>query len=74
VTTAAFLNNTALPATSVSQTILNNLAEPAGPLPKTDQNFFIYMQMAELGTEELAVDDFTIFLLTLFLSDSASKL
>jgi len=51
-------------ATSVSQTILNNLAEPAGPLSKTDQNFFIYMP-AELGTSESAVDDFAIFLLSI---------
>jgi len=65
-TTAAFFNAATLPATSVSQTILKNLAEPAGPLSKTDQNFFIYMRMAELGTsEESAVDDFAIFLLSM---------
>jgi len=63
-TTAAFFNTATLPATSVSQTILNNLVEAAGPLSKTDQNFFIYMRMAELGTsEESAVDDFAMFLL-----------
>ena len=48
-TTAAFFNIATLPATTVSQTILNNLTEPAGPLSKTDQNFLYTCRWLSLG-------------------------
>lgn len=57
-TTASFFDTTDLPAPPVfeTETILNNLEEPNGPLSKPDRNFFQYLQMA--GSEESAGHDF----------------
>ena len=64
--TTAFFNTVDLPETSVSETILNNLQEPAGPLSKIERKFFQLMEDVEyLGTEAATVNDFAVFLLSL---------
>jgi len=65
-TTTAFFNTVDLPETSVSETILNNLQEPAGPLSKIERKFFQLMADVEYPCAEVAaVNDFAVFLLSL---------
>jgi hypothetical protein len=66
-TTFEFFNTRNLPVAHVSETILNNFQQPDGPLSKMDRKFFQYMEAAENpGAEDSAVNDFVVFLLSLF--------
>jgi hypothetical protein len=65
-TTVTFFNTADLPEVSVPETILNNLQEPDAPLPKLEQKFFQYMQVAERAVPERPTpSDFIVFLLNL---------
>jgi hypothetical protein len=73
-TAAAFFKTTDLPEASVSETILDDLQEPDGPLSKTDRKFFQYMQVAERAGFEPVTSDFTVFLLSLLDYDHDARL
>jgi len=73
-TPAAFFQSTDLPELFVSETILDNLQEPDGPLSKTDRKFFQYMQVAERAGFEPVTSDYTVFLLSLLDYDHDTRL
>ncbi|KAM6499421.1 hypothetical protein JOM56_004929 [Amanita muscaria] len=72
---ATFFNTPELPAATVSETILNNLDRPDGPLSKNDRHFFQYLKEAEGANSEdsSAVDDFTAFLLRMLDYDNGGR-
>jgi hypothetical protein len=73
VDAATFFGNANLPLPSVSPVILNHVRMSAGPLTKTDWQFFQYLRHASTG-EEARVDDFAPFILRLLGYDDSERL
>jgi hypothetical protein len=72
---AAFFNTTQLPATQVSETILNNLEKPNQPLPKDDRLFFRYLGLVEKPqSPESHADDFAAFILRILNYDDQDRI
>jgi hypothetical protein len=69
VDAATFFGNASLPPPSVSPVILNHIRMPAGPLAKTDWQFFQYLRHASTR-----VDDFAAFILRLLGYDDSERL
>ena len=71
---AAFFNNPELPPPVVSETILNNMNRPDGPLTKDDRLFFQYMGLVQNSrSPESHVDDFAAFVLHILNYDSDDR-
>jgi hypothetical protein len=71
-TTVSFFNTADLPLPPVSETILNNLEEPSGPMSQSDRKFFQYLRLAV--SEDPAIHDFAAFLLNLLAYDCDDRL
>ena len=71
---AAFFNNPQLHPPVVSETILNNMNKPDGPLTKDDRLFFQYMGLVENPrSPESRVDDFAAFVLHILNYDDEDR-
>ncbi|KDR77996.1 hypothetical protein GALMADRAFT_266547 [Galerina marginata CBS 339.88] len=74
VNTTQFFGSPELPPAPVSQTILNNLEEPNGPLDTDERLFFKYMGHAEEEDSESSMNDFASHLLRLLHYDDVAHL
>ncbi|PPR05272.1 hypothetical protein CVT26_011437 [Gymnopilus dilepis] len=73
--TEEFFNTAQLPATQVSETILNNVEMPDHPLPKDDRLFFRYLKRVHTsGPPESRVNDFAAFILRLLDYDGQDRI
>jgi uncharacterized protein YlaN (UPF0358 family) len=64
-----------LPPPSASDTILNNVDKPDGPLSKDDRQFFQYMKLVEMqGYSESRVADFAASILRMLNYDDGNQL
>ena len=71
---ATFFDNANVPLPSVSPVILNNLEMPAGPLGKSDRQFFHYLRDAMRATGGGAcIGDFAAFILRLLDYDAPDR-
>ena len=70
-----FFKTSKLPPPSASDTILNNVDKPDGPLAKDDRQFFQYMKLVEMqGYSESRVTDFAAFILHILNFDDGDRI
>ena len=72
--TETIFNTTQLPLPSVSDTILNNVEQPDGQLPKEERLFFRYLELVENPqSPESHVVDFTLHVLRMLDYDGQDR-